>query len=138
MLLAALAASALLYRVVFFFGNAVKRGDGVLSSHTRHNARVVCSAAVVEVVLPCRLDSKLGCVFLVLGVRHLDAVQSHFPGLQRGDWLWFLTSLRGMYFNIVAHNDFTLWGLPSISNREAAIRRLAADAVALLKVTAQG
>ena len=66
-----------------------------------------------------------------------DAVQSHFPGLQRGDWLWFLTSLRGMYFNIVAHNDFTLLGLPSISNREAAIRRLAADAVALLKITAQ-
>lgn len=64
-----------------------------------------------------------------------DAVQSHFPSLQRGDWLWFLTSLRGMYFNIVAHNDFTLWGLPSISNREAAIRRLAADAVALLKIT---
>lgn len=64
-----------------------------------------------------------------------DAVQSHFPGLQRGDWLWFLTSLRGMYFNIVAHNDFTLWGLPSISNREAAIRRLAADAVALLRVS---
>ena len=65
-----------------------------------------------------------------------DAVQSHFPGLQRGDWLWFLTSLRGMYFNIVAHNDFTLWGLPAGSNREAAIRRLAADAVALLKITA--
>lgn len=67
-----------------------------------------------------------------------EAVQSHFPGMQRGDWLWFLTSLRGMYFNIVAHNDFTLWSLPAISNREAAIRRLAADAVALLKVTIQG
>ncbi|MBP3498917.1 MAG: TetR/AcrR family transcriptional regulator [Akkermansia sp.] len=67
-----------------------------------------------------------------------DAVQSHFPGMQRGDWFWFLTSLRGMYFNIVAHNDFTLWSLPAISNREAAIRRLAADAVALLKVTIQG
>ena len=66
-----------------------------------------------------------------------DAVQSHFPGMQRGDWLWFLTSLRGMYFNIVAHNDFTLWGLPAISNREAAIRRLAADAVAMLRVMAQ-
>ena len=64
-----------------------------------------------------------------------DAIRAHFPSMQRGDWLWFLTSLRGMYFNIVAHNDFTLWGLPSISNREAAIRRLAADAVALLRVT---
>lgn len=65
-----------------------------------------------------------------------DAIRVHFPTMQRGDWLWFLTSLRGMYFNIVAHNDFTLWGLPAISNREAAIRRLAADAVALLKITA--
>ena len=64
-----------------------------------------------------------------------DAVQSHFPAMQRGDWLWFLTSLRGMYFNIVAHNDFTLWSLPAISNREAAIRRLAADAVALLRLS---
>ena len=67
-----------------------------------------------------------------------DAVRAHFPAMQRGDWLWFLTSLRGMYFNIVAHDDFTLWGLPAISNREAAIRRLAADAVALLKITALG
>lgn len=67
-----------------------------------------------------------------------ETVQSHFPGMQRGDWLWFLTSLRGTYFNIVAHNDFTLWSLPAISNREAAIRRLAADAVALLRVTTQG
>ena len=62
-------------------------------------------------------------------------MQAFFPGLQRGDWLWFLTSLRGMYFNIVAHNDFTLWSLPAISNREAAIRRLAADAVALLRLS---
>ncbi len=66
-----------------------------------------------------------------------DAIRAHFPGMQRGDWLWFLTSLRGMYFNIVAHNDFTLWSLPDISNREAAIRRLAADAVALLKIASQ-
>ena len=64
-----------------------------------------------------------------------DAIRAHFPSMQRGDWLWFLTSLRGMYFHRVAHNDFTLWGLPSISNREAAIRRLAADAVELLKIT---
>lgn len=64
-----------------------------------------------------------------------DAVQSHFPGMERADWLWFLTSLRGMYFNIVAHNEFTLWSLPHISNREAAIRRLAADAVSLLRIT---
>lgn len=67
-----------------------------------------------------------------------DAIRAHYPAMQRGDWLWFLTSLRGMYFNIVAHNDFTLWSLPAINNREAAIRRLAADAAALLRITAQG
>jgi hypothetical protein len=38
-----------------------------------------------------------------------------------------------MYFNIVAHNDFTLWGLPAIQGKEPAIRRLAADTVALLR-----
>lgn len=61
-----------------------------------------------------------------------DAVRAFFPGISRGDWLWCLTCLRGMYFNIVAHNDFTLWGLPRIQGREAAIRRLAADMVHLL------
>lgn len=62
-----------------------------------------------------------------------EAIRAHFPDMQRGDWLWCLTCLRGMYFNIVAHNDFTLWSLPGISNREAAIRRLAGDTVALLR-----
>lgn len=62
-----------------------------------------------------------------------DALQAHFSGISRGDWLWCLTCLRGMYFNIVAHNDFTLWGLPAIQSKDAAIRRLAADAVALLR-----
>ena len=62
-----------------------------------------------------------------------DAVQAHFPGIRQGDWLWCLTCLRGMYFNIVAHNHFTLWGVPSIRDKEAAIQRLAADAVALLR-----
>ena len=61
-----------------------------------------------------------------------DAVRAFFPGISRGDWLWCLTCLRGMYFNIVAHNDFTLWGLPRIQGREAAVRRLAADMVHLL------
>lgn len=61
-----------------------------------------------------------------------EAVKSHFPDMERADWLWCLTCLRGMYFNIVAHNDFTLWGLPPIRGKEPAIRRLAADAVALL------
>lgn len=61
------------------------------------------------------------------------AVRAHFPGMQQGDWLWCLTCLRGMYFNIVAHNKFTLWGLPGIQNKEQAILRLAADAVALLR-----
>lgn len=61
-----------------------------------------------------------------------DAIRAHFPGLSHGDWLWCLTCLRGMYFNIVAHNNFTLWGLPAIHGKELAIRRLATDAVALL------
>ncbi len=62
-----------------------------------------------------------------------EAVRAHFPALRVEDWLWCLTCLRGMYFNIVAHSDFILWGLPSIHNRVAALRRLAADTVALLK-----
>lgn len=61
-----------------------------------------------------------------------EAVREHFPGLTQTDWLWCMTCLRGMYFNIVAHNDFTLWGLPRIQGREAAIRRLAGDMLALL------
>ena len=61
-----------------------------------------------------------------------EAVQAHFPGMERADWLWCLTCLRGMYFNIVAHNDFTLWSLPAIQGKVPAIRRLAADTVALL------
>ena len=61
-----------------------------------------------------------------------EALRAHFPTMERGDWLWCLTCLRGMYFNIVAHNDFTLWSLPAIQGKVPAIRRLAADAVALL------
>ncbi len=61
-----------------------------------------------------------------------ESVRAHFPGLSVQDWMWCLTNLRGMYFNIVAHDDFTLWGLPSIRNRVAAIRRLAGDVVAML------
>lgn len=61
-----------------------------------------------------------------------DALSAYFPGMNRADWLWCLTCLRGMYFNIVAHNEFTLWSLPAIHGKEPAIRRLAADAVALL------
>lgn len=62
-----------------------------------------------------------------------EAVRAFFPGMRRSDWLWCLTCLRGMYFNIVAHNDFTLWELPAVQDKEAAIRRLAGDMVALLK-----
>ncbi len=67
-----------------------------------------------------------------------EAVQAHFPTMARTDWLWCLTCLRGMYFNIVAHNDFTLWGLPAIRGKEPAIRRLAADTVALLRTYTAG
>lgn len=66
-----------------------------------------------------------------------DAIQAYFPGMSQADWLWCLTCLRGMYFNIVAHNDFILWSLPGIQGKEPAIRRLAADAVALLKTYMQ-
>ena len=61
-------------------------------------------------------------------------VRECFPGMQQGDWLWCLTCLRGMYFNIVAHNKFILWGLPSVQNKEQAIRRLAADTAQLLQL----
>lgn len=62
-----------------------------------------------------------------------QAVRSFFPAMQQGDWLWCLTCLRGMYFNIVAHNKFTLWSLPGVQDKEQALRRLAADAVAMLR-----
>lgn len=61
------------------------------------------------------------------------AVRAHFPGMQQADWLWCLTCLRGMYFNIVAHNKFTLWSLPGVQDKEQAIRRLSEDAVRLLR-----
>lgn len=60
------------------------------------------------------------------------ALRAHFSGMQQGDWLWCLTCLRGMYFNIVAQHKYTLWSLPGVQDKEQAIRRLAADAVALL------
>lgn len=63
-----------------------------------------------------------------------ESVRELFPGMQRSDWLWCLTCLRGMYFNIVAHNKFILWGLPGVSDKEQAIRRLASDAVRLLRM----
>lgn len=61
-----------------------------------------------------------------------DAIRSFFPEMAPADWFWHLTCLRGMYFNIVAHSDFILWGLPSIQGRVAAIRRLASEMVARL------
>ncbi len=62
-----------------------------------------------------------------------QAVRALVPGLSAQDWMWCLTCLRGMYFNIVAHDEFILWGLPRIQARVAAIRRLAGDAVAMLR-----
>lgn len=62
-----------------------------------------------------------------------DAVRSFFPGMAEEDWLWCLTCLRGMYFQLVAHDAFTLWSLPAIRAREAAVRRLSEDMVALLR-----
>lgn len=60
-----------------------------------------------------------------------EAVRERFPGISHSDWLWCLTCLRGMYFNIVAHHRFILWSLPTVQNKEQALHRLAADAAAL-------
>ncbi len=56
-----------------------------------------------------------------------------FPSIARGDWYWWLSCLRGMYFNIVTHNDFTLWALPNIPSKEPALERLAYDAAQMLR-----
>ncbi len=61
-----------------------------------------------------------------------ERVRAQLPALADGDWYWFLTQLRGMYLNIVAHDEFTLWGLPVIQGKLSALRRLAADALRLL------
>ena len=61
-----------------------------------------------------------------------EAVRSFFPGMRQDDWLWCLTCLRGMYFNLIAHDEFTLWSLPRVQDKLQALRRLSADAVALL------
>ena len=62
-----------------------------------------------------------------------EAVRSFFPGMRQDDWLWCLTCLRGMYFNLIAHDDFTLWSLPRVQDKLQALQRLSADAVALLR-----
>ncbi len=63
-----------------------------------------------------------------------SSIQAQLPeSMSRADWLWCLTCLRGMYFNIVAHNEFTLWGLPAIHGKEPALERLAADTATLLR-----
>ncbi len=62
-----------------------------------------------------------------------ESLGRFFPGMRRDDWLWCFTCLRGMYFNILAHDEFTLWTLPRICDKRAAIARLASDAVALLR-----
>lgn len=64
-----------------------------------------------------------------------EAIRAFFPGMGQADWYWCMTCLRGMYFNIVAHNDFTLWGLPPIRDRALAIRRLAHDMAELIRMT---
>lgn len=62
-----------------------------------------------------------------------ETIRSYFPVMSQADWYWCLTCLRGMYFNVVAHNDFTLWTLPAIHARDLAIRRLSEDTAALLQ-----
>ncbi len=61
-----------------------------------------------------------------------EALVAHYPQLGRGDWFWCLTCLRGMYFNIIAHNNFTLWSLPAINGKESALYRLADDVAHML------
>lgn len=65
-----------------------------------------------------------------------EAVREHFPGIEQADWLWCLTCLRGMYFNIVAQRKFIIWGVPAVQDKEQALRRLASDAVSLLRTYA--
>lgn len=63
-----------------------------------------------------------------------DAIREFFPGMRNDDWMWCLTSLRGMYFNLIAHRDFILWSLPNVRDKQHALQRLAADADKLLKI----
>lgn len=63
-----------------------------------------------------------------------DAVRAFFPAVAEVDLLWCLTHLRALYFHIVAHDSPSpLWALPPVQNKEAAIRRLAADAAAMMR-----
>ncbi len=64
-----------------------------------------------------------------------EALRAHFPQLSTQEWMWCLTCLRGMYFNVVAHHSFTLWGLPPIHNRLSALRQLACLFPALVGAT---
>lgn len=63
-----------------------------------------------------------------------EAIREFFPGMRHDNWMWCLTSLRGMYFNLIAHRDFILWSLPNVSDKRQALQRLAADAVNLLRI----
>lgn len=63
-----------------------------------------------------------------------ESVRAFFPAMAEGDWLWCLSCLRGMYFAMVAQSETSpLWALPPIHNKEAAVRRLAADAAAMMR-----
>ncbi len=57
-----------------------------------------------------------------------QTLMESYPHVSRSDWYWWLSCLRGMYFNIVTHNDCTLWSLPKIPSKIPALQRLAYDA----------
>lgn len=63
----------------------------------------------------------------------LETLRAHYTDLSDAAWYWSILELRGMYFNIVAHQDFTLWSLPSLNNKEEALKQAARDAVRLLE-----
>lgn len=63
----------------------------------------------------------------------LETLRAHYTELSDAAWYWAILELRGMYFNIVAHRDFTLWSLPSLNNNEEALKQASRDAVRLLE-----
>lgn len=62
----------------------------------------------------------------------LETLRTHYAELSDAAWYWAILELRGMYFNIVAHQDFTLWSLPSLNNKAEALKQVVRDVVRLL------
>ncbi len=63
----------------------------------------------------------------------LGSLRAHYAALTENDWYWCLLALRGMYFNIISHQDCMLWSIPSLNNKLEALKRLSRDAVRMLE-----